>query len=457
MTAIGPAIPFNEDVEASVIGNMLARPKVAGEVIGTLLEPEHFYSAPLRALYHEIAAAYYADDPIDPFSIGELCSKTLARSWGCDEAEAVRRVQQLAAGQTGREAVPHARLVRRDADYRALLDLAAQIERSVGNELEGPDEVASMASQTAMQIATGSLLTNEIISFAELGRRWVAKQRKVMAARAAGMELGAYFGLQFLDGYLRGAKPTELIILAGEPGAGKSAVAWKAAVNFASRMLDRPADRRVGTLVLSLEMGEEASSDRLAQGVAGMDGGKIREGRTDEDDLKTIIREWGDRKELPLHFNFTSTLKAGQMRALIIEAIRKHNVGLVVIDHMRYFDMDGRFQSKIEEEEEKARFLSNHIAKDLNVVVIVLAHTTKAIESTEDRRPRLSHLRGSGQVAAHADFVGFVYRPYNHARPIEIENGDVKRTDAELIWAKNRHAPDATAEFYFDPSTMTIY
>ena len=87
------------------------------------------------------------------------------------------------------------------------------------------------------------------------------------------------------------------------------------------------------------------------------------------------------------------------MRALIIEAIRPHNVGLVVIDHMRYFDMDRRYQRVEEEDEAKAKFLKQDIATQLNVAVMVLAHTTKAIEQREDCRPRLSDLRGGGIVA----------------------------------------------------------
>jgi replicative DNA helicase len=187
-----------------------------------------------------------------------------------------------------------------------------------------------------------------------------------------------------------------------------------------------------------------------------MDGGRMREGKTSEEDLRTIIREWKARTGIPLFFNFTSTLRASQMRALIVEAIRLHNVGLVVIDHMRYFDMDGRYDSQLAEEEAKARYLKEDIAKALNVAVIVLAHTTKAIENRDDRRPRLSDLRGSGQVAAHADFVGFVHRPFNAASESDREDGLVKRTEAELIWAKNRHGLDGSAPFYFDPSTMTV-
>lgn len=452
-------LPFSLTAEQSVVGQCLATPKIVGQVVSTMLEAAHFFNPPMAALYDEIVQRYYADETIDALSIGEHVGKTLARSWDVSEDEAVNRVQRLAAGRQGkaREAIEHAKVVKRHSDYRQLLELAAQIERDVEAELDSPEQIAGLASQTAMQVATSTLLTSELVTFEDLGRNFFKEQKKLMAARAQGVELGAYFGLTFMDSYLRGLRPSELFFVAGEPGAGKSAVTWKAAQMFAERQMRKPEANRIGTLVLSLEMSEEPSSTRLAQSMAKIDGGKLREGRTEQADLDAVVKEWRTRKDLPLYFNFSSNMRASQMRALVVEAIRRHNVGLVVVDHFKYLDMDGRWRSDLEQEEAKARFLKQDVATQLNVAVICLAHTTKGIESSDDRRPRLSHLRGSGQVAAHADFVGFVYRPFNHAKPEAIENGEVKRTDAEMIYAKSRHGLEGAAEFFFDASTMTIY
>jgi replicative DNA helicase len=453
------ALPFSLEAEQSVVGQCLATPKIVGQVVSTMLEAAHFFNPPMRALYDEIVQRYYADEAIDALTVGEHVGVTLARSWGVEESEAVARVQRLASGRQGRApaAIEHAKLVKRHADYRALLDLAEQIKRDVDNETDSPEQIAGLASQTAMQVATSTLLTQDLVTFEDLGRNFVREQRKLMAARAQGVELGAYFGLSFLDSYLRGLRPSELFFVAGEPGAGKSFVTWKAAQLFAERQMRKPPETRIGTLVLSLEMSEENSSTRVAQSLAKLDGGKLREGRTDDADLASVIAEWRKRKDLPLYFNFSSNMRASQLRALVVEAIRRHNVGLVVIDHFKYVDMDGRWRSDLEQEEAKARFLKQDVATQLNVAVICLAHTTKAIEGREDARPKLSHLRGSGQVAAHADFVGFVYRPYNHAKQDAIDAGEVKRTDAELIYAKSRHGLEGTADFFFDASTGTIY
>lgn len=456
MTSVTP--PHSVEAEESVVGQLLARPRIVGEVVGTMLEPGHFFVPAMRALYGAVVGAYYDDAPIDALTIAELSAKTLSRTWGCTEAAAVDRVKLIAASRSAsaRDAVSHALLVKRDADYRSLLKLADDIRSQVAQEAGAPDELASVASQTAMQIATSTLLTHELVGFDEMGRNFIRDQRLIMAAHARGQDIGVFFGLPFMDQWLRGLRPAELWFLAGEPGAGKSAVSWKAAERFAERQARQPKDRQIGTLVLSLEMPQDSSASRYAQSMTGIDGARLREGRTTEQDLKFITEEWRRRKDLPLFHNFSSNMRMSQVRALTVEAIRRHNTGLVVIDHWKYIDTDRQYRNTNDEDEAKARFLKQDIAKQLNVAVICLAHTTKGADMREDRRPRMGDLRGSGYVAAHADFISFVYRPYKNATNREKESGEVAQTDAEMLWEKTRHSAEGTAPFFFDASTMTI-
>jgi replicative DNA helicase len=119
------------------------------------------------------------------------------------------------------------------------------------------------------------------------------------------------------------------------------------------------------------------------------------------------------------------------------------------------FDLDQRLDNKLDEDEEKVRFLKEQIAATLNVAVICLAHTRKP-DPASNGRPKMSDLRGSYQVAAHSDFVSFIYRPRMYATQAQIDALKVKDTDAEMIWAKNRHSDPGSAEFYFDARSMLI-
>lgn len=448
------AVPFSKEAEQSVVGALLARPKVTGEVIGTLLLPEHFHSRALRILFDRLVDAHYKDGSVDPLTIVELGGADLLGAWDCDKETAVTYVRRLAGAGEPHNAVAHAKLVKRDHDRRALLELAADITARASEPGADPERIAAEVSQRSMQVATNTVLSNEIISYGDLGRRFARRQEELRRLRKEGIELGAFFGLNFIDERVHGLKPGELFILAGEPGCGKSGVSFCAARAFAERQMKKPEDKRLGAFILSLEMGEEPTSDRFGQSEGFVDGGKLRDGTATDDEMAKIIQQWGRRQDIPLHFNFTSLLRTSQVRAMIVEAIRRHGVNLVVIDHMRYMDSDTKHDSKADEDEEKARFLKESIAKDLGVAVIVLAHTTKAVDTTDDRRPRLSHLRGGGMVAAHADYVAFQYRPAMHATEDEILDGSVRVTDSELIYEKNRHGLTGATPFHFDPSVM---
>lgn len=452
--------PFSREAEESVIGHLLARPRLVSEVVGTMVQPEHFYVAANRMLFEGIIEAFYADETIDPLTLAEAQAKKLAKVWNTTEGEVVARVTQMAGSYTtsvaGTHVVEHAKLVKQHADYRALLDLSTSVARWVREEDQSAEEIAGILAAQAMKIATDATLSNEIESFADVGRAFVKQMRLEMEAKKQGIELGYKFGLSFIDDFTNGVRATEVMFCGGEPGVGKSAVWWTAARNGAYRQLQVPEDRRMGTLILSLEMSKLLSGIRMAQALTGIDSAKMRTGELTPGELERIIHEWRGLTDIPLYFNFTGSLRASQMKAIISEAIRKHNIGLVVIDHFRYFKMDRRYDNRNDEDDEKVRFLKEGIAKDLNVGVICLAHTRKPSERNQGR-PILADLRGSGQISADADFVNFVYSPWQYATDKEKQENQVFRTDAELIWAKNRSGlSHKTAEFYFDPPRMMI-
>lgn len=498
-TPVVTTAPHSLEAEQSVLGAMIARPKLIPEIVGEILLPEHFYRDRHRDLFETIIEHHMAGDSVDPLTIGEAVASRDGFASRDQVMQAIADLASRSRESTGNP-VAHANIVRRKADQRQLLTLTYEAQAKIFNEGADPDEVASLLTESAMKVVTEGLHHHETISYGDLGRHFVRRMIGLRRAKEQGYELGVYFGIRAIDDYTRGLKASELVIVAGPPGAGKSAVSWIAGKSFAVRqqeqqvrkeraeriswqerneehrrawlqehMPDAPEeekaivwqdgpkvpDERIGVLVLSLEMGQEPSEDRLAQEVSGIDGGKLREGTLSDDELQDIVKAWRPHRDLKMYFNFTSHFRASQMRAYISDEIRRHDIGLVIIDHFRYFDLDRRPEDKNKEDEEKARFLKTHVAEDLNVAVIVLAHTTKEID-TRDKRPKLKHLAGSGQIAAHADFVMFVHRPIKFASKKAIESGEVKVTDAELIWEKNRHNLEEAAPVYLDLSKMRL-
>lgn len=450
-----PAAP---EAERSVLGQILrGGSEVAGEVVQAVLQPEDFYQPDHRMIFEAIVYAYAEGLPMDALSIGERIAPKLTKLWNCPEHHVLMRIVEMEQSiEFAGKVTDHADLISVEANRRKLLSVAESIRAEVESETLSPEEIASMVSKSALEVATSGVRRQEIVSFADIGRKYIPKLIHQRKLREAGIETGAYFGLDFMDKVIKGLKPGECLMGAGEPGVGKSAVFWTAARKFAERQTKKPEDRRVGAFVLSLEMDEEPTDIRLAQSITGIDGGKLREAKVTDGDIQAITQEWGRRKEIPLWFNFTSSLRASQLRAVIVEAIHRYNIGLVVIDHFKNWHLDKRLPNPVTEDEDKAEFLSQSIAKDLGVAVICIAHTTKGVENAVDRRPQLTHLRGSYQVAAQMDWVTFVYRPFDHADEDKKLTGDVKETDAELIYRKARHNFNGIVPFFFDPVAMAI-
>lgn len=448
--------PHSREAEWSVVGQMLSRPQAIPEVIGLQVQVEDFFDPSTRLIFETAVQSYYADERVDAVTVGDRLAQVLARQWGVQPGDVTGRLyEQVAARSRGDSVLDHARLVRRHADNRRLISLMDQARQAITEGEMSPEEVSDFLGSEATKIATGTTKRGEIMPFLDVGREYVKYLQRLQLAREQGIELAAYFGLKFLDNWTKGLAPSEVMLVGGEPGVGKSAITWEMALGFAKRQMTKPKEKRIGALILSLEMALIGSSARVSTSMTGVDGEKLREGTFAKDELSQIIQSWKRNAELPLYFNFASNFRASQMRALIVEAIRRHNVGLVIIDHFRMWDPDRRINNANQEDEFKARFLKEDIAKDLNVAVVCLAHTTKQPRDS-DGRPRLADLRGSGQVSAHADIVAFMYRPIMYATDNEISEGIYNGTEAEMIFRKNRNGALGTSDFFFDPAVMSI-
>jgi replicative DNA helicase len=430
--------------------------KVCARVMGTLLEPRHFYAPAHKVIYQAMYDNYYGDLPVDPLSISEVVSKQLAKLWSCEIDTARERVQELSVSGFHGNVLDHAAIVKQKSGYREILDLLHSGEGEIEREGRTPEEIASILSEHSMRIATDTLLTQEIVPFHVMGNRAYQQMKRAKEARERGNDIGAKFAMPFIDDYTRGLRGSELWLCAGEPGVGKSAVLMNAVLRYAQQQMRRDEDKRISALVLSLEMAEEPTNMRIVSALTGLDGGRLREGRISDGDMGAMVKEWGRRKEIPLYFNYAANARASQLRALVVEGIRKYNTGLIIIDHFRHFRMDHHYNNQINEDEDKVKFLKEAVAGDLGCAVACICHTTKGIADSRNARPNLTHLRGSYQVAAAADFVSFVHQPFMYATNEQRESGDITEDQMEMIWEKNRHGYKGIAGFGMTASRMEV-
>jgi len=295
-----------------------------------------------------------------------------------------------------------------------------------------------------------------------------------MAARAYqrdGGLSGLATGLTDLDTRMGGLQASDLIILAGRPGMGKTALATNIAYNIAKVFqqgdvrADGHRDTANGGIVgfFSLEMSAEQLATRIISEQTGIPSNNIRRGAIEGPDFEKIKDVSIELQKLPFYVDETGGLSIGQLAARARRLKRQHGLDLLVIDYVQLLQGSSRRanENRVQEITEITTKLKA-LAKELNVPILALSQLSRQVESREDKRPQLSDLRESGSIEQDADVVLFVFREeYYHQmrKPSEGQKekfdewqaeGDRVTGKAEVIIGKQRHGPTGTIELQFD-------
>src|SRR5580700_9539316 len=294
-----------------------------------------------------------------------------------------------------------------------------------------------------------------------------------MAARAYqrdGNLSGLATGLTDLDSRMGGLQPSDLIIIAGRPGMGKTSLATNIAYNVAKAWVgETRADGHMGTVnggivgFFSLEMSAEQLATRIISEQSGIPSNKIRRGAIEESEFEKIKDVSIDLQNLPFYVDETGGLSIGQLAARARRLKRQRGLDLMVIDYLQLLQGSSRRanDSRVQEITEITTRLKA-LAKELNVPILALSQLSRQVENRDDKRPQLSDLRESGSIEQDADVVLFVFREeYYHQmrKPMEsnrekfaewLAEGERVDGKAEVIIGKQRHGPTGTVELQFD-------
>src|SRR5262249_46280181 len=281
---------------------------------------------------------------------------------------------------------------------------------------------------------------------------------------------GLATGLIDLDAKMGGLQPSDLIILAGRPGMGKTALATNIAYNVAKAWTGEVrADGHTATVnggivgFFSLEMSAEQLATRVLAEQTRIPSNKIRRGGIDEADFNTIRDVAVELQNLPFYVDETGGLSVGQLAARARRLKRQRGLDLLVVDYIQLLQGSTRrsTENRVQEITEITTRLKA-LAKELKIPIIALSQLSRQVEQREDKRPQLSDLRESGSIEQDADVVLFVFREeYYHQlrKPSEANRekfdewqaeGDRVEGKAEVIIAKQRHGPTGTVELQFD-------
>jgi len=464
--------PSNLQAEQALLGALLANNK-AFERVSEFLAPEHFTDPIHARIYQAIARRCEAGQIADPVTLrGEF-----EHSGVLDEVGGTAYLAQLLSAMVGIiNAGDYGRVIRDAWLRRQLIDIGeVVVNRAFGAEaeLDGAQQIEA-AEQSLFDLASHGGSDNKAMSFEKA--LTLAIENAAKAFQNQGSVSGLDTGLRDLNKKMGGLHPSDLLILAGRPGMGKTALATKIAFGAARAML---ANARVENpnavpkecvAIFSLEMSSDQLATRLLAEEARVSADRIRRGEISTKDYDNFVKVSREISAIPMVIDDTPALTLSALRTRCRRLKRTQGLGLIVIDYLQLMRPAAgtKPESRVLEISQITQGLKA-IAKELAVPVLALSQLSRAVESRDDKRPQLSDLRESGTIEQDADVVMFIYRDeyYLQAREPKItafdrddkyqEAMDKWKADmssvynkAELILAKQRHGPTGKIDLFFE-------
>ena len=468
MDADAPAsrvAPHNIEAEQALLGAMLVNNEALDRVSG-FLESGHFYD-PLHAEIYNVASKL--------IQVGKQATPITMRTF-FENAEPIDA--RLTVPQYLGRLAANATTIINAHDYgRTIYDLAVRRHLILIGE-----EMARGACEAAIDVAPKDLIEDaeaSLYAIAETGTSR-ATLTSMSEAVASAVDLanwsyqnkgsgGLPTGLADLDRKLGGMHPSDLIIIAGRPSMGKTALVTNIARHVAATGRDAVSKdgeiKREQTPVLffSLEMSADQLAGRLIAEAAEVSAHKSRDGSMTADEIDRYISRSSRVAGLPIHIDQTGGLTIAQMSARARRIKRQHGIALVVVDYLQLMigKANGQNSNRVQELTNITTGLKA-MAKELAVPVIALSQLSRGVESRDNKRPQLSDLRESGSIEQDADVVMFVYREEYYVERLKPDPGNIDAYadwsnkmaaaagKAEVIIGKQRHGPVGTVELSFE-------
>lgn len=465
--------PHNLEAEMGLLGAILENNR-AYERVSEFLRADHFYDALHSQVFDACSRLIERGQQANPTTLKHIFDAEEFEEFGGH-----RYLAELAgASFTIINAENYGQLIYDLYLRRQLIDLGTDVVNQAFSH--DPDDNAmgqiEGAEQSLYDLATAGDYEGGFRSFAES-----IKGAVDMAATAFNRD-GALGGVptkfRQLDLLLGGLHKSDLIVLAGRPAMGKTALATNIAFNVATGTdvvvdedgQEKPVDDPVVGF-FSLEMSAEQLATRILAEGAQIASDKIRKGELNQGEFDRLVQTSQRLQRAPLYIDDTPALSVSALRTRARRLKRQHGLGLIVVDYLQLLQGSGmsRDQNRVQEISEITRGLKT-LAKELDVPVIALSQLSRAVEQREDKRPQLADLRESGTIEQDADVVMFIYRDEYYLQRAEpsrrADEGVEKLNERTMIWeeamaavrnraevivAKQRHGPTGKIDLRFYP------
>ncbi len=470
--AVARSLPANVEAEAAFLGAVLIDNRVIEE-LATPLSSKHFFEPVHQRIYARIQQLLDRAAVVTPVTLKPYFES----DEGLKELGGAAYLARLTAD--GQGLLAPRELAEQIYDLALLRELVQVGRELVSGAMDTSESVAPLqqieeAEAALYKVAEGAGSNNEAQSFSLATRTAISAIEK--AFNSGGHISGKTTGLTSVNEKIGGLHDSDLIILAGRPGMGKTSLVTNIAFNAADRLRRDLADgieleKSVGAAVafFSLEMSADQLATRILAEQSGISSEALRMGKISREDFQQLSFASQRLAELPLYIDDTPALSIAALRARARRLKRRHNIGMVIVDYLQLLQGTGRANdNRVNEISEISRGLKT-LAKELSVPVIALSQLSRAVESRDDKRPMLSDLRESGSIEQDADMVWFVFREdyYVAAKePKQPHDGDDPKIHeahaawaaemervhglAELIVAKQRHGATGKVRMRFE-------
>ena len=446
-------LPNNIEAEQSVIGSILVTNEVFDE-ISTIISSSNFYDPMHQKIFSAIESLIYKGMLANPITLKNYFEN---EKDDLNVPEYLVKVTKFSTSK--RQTTEYSKIIYDMFVRRELIKISEQtIDTAKLNDLNtNGQNIIENSERLLFDLAEKGSFNSTLIKFDEAMRQTIE-----MASAAYKNEegiVGVPTGLRDLDDRLGGLHKSDLIIIAGRPGMGKTALATNISFNAAQKLLDT--GKKSCIAFFSLEMSSEQLSTRILAEQSRIKSNDIRRGKISDEQFDKFIETSKNISELPLFIDETPaiTIAALSNRARRIKRI--HGLEMIVVDYIQLMRGTMNYKDgRVQEVSEITQGLKA-IAKELAVPVVALSQLSRQVEQRDNKKPQLSDLRESGSIEQDADVVMFVYRESYYLenkepRPATVEHAEwqAKMNEvsnlAELIIGKQRHGPTGNVMLEFE-------
>jgi replicative DNA helicase len=450
--------PSNLEAEQALLGSILVNNDIIDEV-STIVNSSIFYDPAHIKIYEVIESLNNKGMIANPITLKNFFEKDnmLNEVGGTEYLVKLTRFSGSA-----KQAIDYAKIIHEMYLRRELVLISDKLSSDTLNAAsheQNAEDIIEGTEKSLFDLAERGSFSQSFLKFNEALDQTI--EMATLAMKSDQGVVGVPTGLTDLDEKLGGLHKSDLVILAGRPGMGKTALATNIAYHAAQNLMSR--QEKSSIAFFSLEMSSEQLSTRILSEQARIKSDDIRRGKVTENEINRYIETSRNIYNLPLYIDETPAITIATLSNRARRIKRLFGVSLIVVDYiqlMRAPNSNNRGDNRVQEVSEITQGLKA-LAKELKVPVLALSQLSRAVESRDDKKPQLSDLRESGSIEQDADVVMFVYREAYYLENKQPKLGSIEHAEwqskmndvnglADIILGKQRHGPTGMVKVEFE-------